>query len=125
MHDGDFVYLDVRWAEPGWYEAMRFRLAGWLPEQLVATGVEKGVLEAHQQTNGQLVALTTQGISLTEPGPHSLTQENCQQLAEVLRMESDNDEWFQDLSEKSTSFPDGFGTNFRRLLIETLHRKKT
>ena len=42
--DADFVLIDGRWTEKGWLEVFRLRLTGWLPQELVVSGVGKGVL---------------------------------------------------------------------------------
>lgn len=89
----DFVYLDIRWREDGWLEAMRLRLAGWLPEYLVAQGMEKGVFETVEQAEGNYVSLTARGMALTQPGPLSFTSENIWHLAEFLRSHGFSSDW--------------------------------
>lgn len=93
MNQSDFVYLDVRWREDGWHEAMRLRLLGWLPAHLAAKGIEKGVLEATRGKAGKHIALTARGMTLTEPGARSLTSENCQHLAQVLSTYDEGVDW--------------------------------
>lgn len=89
----DFVYLDIRWREEGWLEAMRLRLAGWLPEHLVDQGIEKGVFEIVEQADGNYVSLTARGMALTEPSPLSFTSENFWHLAEFLRSHGFSSDW--------------------------------
>ena len=93
MNQSDFVYLDVRWQEDGWHEAMRLRLLGWLPAHLAAIGIAKGVLETTQGTAGKPIAPTARGMALTEPGPRSFTHENCQHLAQVLSTYDEDFDW--------------------------------
>ena len=93
MRSSDFVNLDVRWREDGWHEAMRLRLTGWLPEHLVAQGVNNGVLQAIQDSVGKRLALTARGMALTEPGPHSFTSENYRQLAQILKIQGEDCCW--------------------------------
>lgn len=95
MHNTDFVHLDVRWREDGWNEAMRLRLLGWLPDHLVIRGIDRGVLETTQRDGEKCIALTARGLALTEPGPHSFTSENCWQLAQLLRMQNESDDWLK------------------------------
>lgn len=96
MHSSDFIYIDVRWREDGWHEAMKLRLLGWLPEHLVLRGVDKGVIHTIQTRDETHVTLTARGIALTDPGPYSFTKENCQQLVQVLREQGESDDWLQD-----------------------------
>ena len=86
MCSEEFIYLDVRWQQSGWMEAMRLRLFGSVPDHLVSKGVEKGVFLAWLDGDRKFVALTRRGIELTEPGPHSFTNENCKHLANVLQI---------------------------------------
>lgn len=121
MQSSNFVYLDVRWREDGWHEAMRFRLAGWLPEPLVARGVEKGVLQTIQRGVEKHVALTARGMALTQPGTHSFTSENCWQLAQVLMTQSESEEWLQALDEEATQINDAsLNATYRNSLLAFL-----
>lgn len=86
MYSDEFVYLDVRWQQSGWLEAMRLRLFDSIPDHLVPKGLEKGVFLTRLDGDRTFVALTRRGLELTEPGPHSFTRENCKHLANVLQI---------------------------------------
>lgn len=108
MRKNDFVYLDFRWREEGWYEAMRLRLAGWLPKNLADQGVVKGVLRTVNELGGMQIALTAQGMALTEPGPHSFTIENYRQLTQVLKSQAADYDWKQAPTENAIQYSDTF-----------------
>lgn len=122
MYRSDFVYLDVRWRESGWLEAIRLRLAGWLPEHLAAQGVEKGVLETFQQADGRRVSLTARGLALTEPGQFSFTNENFWQLAELLRNHDYGNDWLHAAGEDAVrGDSELFDAVYRLKLLAYLH----
>ncbi|MDD9727285.1 hypothetical protein PVV74_17635 [Roseovarius sp. SK2] len=116
MNTQDFVYLDVRWREDGWLEAIRLRLSGWLPDNLVAQGVEKGVFEEVRTRDRKYFGLSARGLALTDVRPHSLANENCSQLAQVLLLNGYSEEWIKAGGDGSVECPEA--------LLEATYRAK-
>ena len=79
-----FFFIDGRWAKQGWIEAFRLRLTGWLPYELVVSGVDKGVLEWVANDKASNVKLSIKGADLTDEYSPSRTDENIQAIAETL-----------------------------------------
>lgn len=116
MNSQDLVCIDLRWRENGWLEAIRLRLAGWLPQHLVASGLESGVFEKVQARDQHPIALSTRGLALTDAGIHSFTDENCRQLAEVLMLRGYSEAWLQPESDEIVRCPNA--------LLQATYRKK-
>ncbi|WP_152455055.1 hypothetical protein [Roseivivax sp. THAF40] len=122
MRGSDFVYIDIRWREDGWLEAMRLRLTGWLPERLAARGNKKGVFETSQKKDGKHIALTARGIALTDPGPHSFTSQNLQLLADYLIIHDFSRDWLRPAGDTAIKFKGPMlDENYRNSLLEHLH----
>jgi len=116
MNSEDFVYLDLRWTEDGWLEAIRLRLTGWLPEQLVVRGIKNGVLKQVRTQNQRHIALSVRGLALTEPGLHSFTTENFAQLAQVLRLRGYSKAWIEIANNDNVHCPEA--------LLDPTYREK-
>jgi len=123
VQETDFIYLDTRWSEDGWFQAMRLRLAGWLPSSEAAHAVKNGVVKYCGDDASERVQLTDRGASLTDPGRHSMSAENCTHIAEVLRFQGLIPSWL----EKMKKEPDivqgvhvAFNASYHRKLIEAL-----
>jgi 3-hydroxyacyl-CoA dehydrogenase len=119
----EYIYLDVRWLEAGWIEAMRLRLEGRVPKEVIDQGLKKGVFELDHAKGEDFVYLTQRGIELTDPGPHSVTEENCSQLAQNFRLQMKRDCWLKAPDVEAVDCnADPLGATYRRKLLTHIHR---
>ena len=95
MNDADFLYLDFRFRKPGWLEAMRLRLTGSVPDEVVSSGVRNQVFEVEKEGGRMTINITNLCLSLTEPTEQSFTEENCVHVARTLKMKGFRADWLR------------------------------
>ena len=123
MKENETVDIDMRWREMGWLQAFRLRLTGWLPARELTKGMENGVFERPTDGNVQSVSLTKKGVSLTDPRKSSLSDENCNFLADVLHLSNFEKSWFHSGTEKSVTLQNGeyeFEQEFKNSMLRAL-----
>ncbi|OOY02880.1 hypothetical protein [Thioclava sp. F28-4] len=95
MNDADFLYLDFRFREAGWLEAMRLRLTGSVPDEVVSDGVRNQVFEVEKEGERMTINITDHCLSLTEPTEQSFTEENYAHVARMLKMKGFRADWLR------------------------------
>lgn len=124
--DEDFVLIDGRWAKQGWIEAFRLRLTGWLPYELVVSGVDKGVLEWVADDKASNVKLSSKGAALTDEHSPSRTDENIQAITETLIILGFESSWLK-FSDQSAAIyiseESKLDIAYRDRILETLGKR--
>lgn len=67
MDDVEYAWVDIRTVRPGWKEAFRFRLTGWLPASWARSGLQHGVFKVEAEGHPAKLTLTEKGKDLTDP----------------------------------------------------------
>jgi hypothetical protein len=85
-------WLDTRWMKPGWQEAFRARLSGWLPIGWVQEGVRLGVIEYDAER--RMIEVTTYGREITDLDLSLISEDTIKALAATVAIRGGDDAWF-------------------------------
>ena len=126
MQDSEFVWLDVRWHEPGWLLAFRIRLTGWLPAKEAEAGRAHDVIRSVGDDAGTFVELTQKGLCLTEVSAHSHEEHNVRILADVLRHHGFRSNWLSPREGEGSALlteTQGFEIGYKEQILRKLKRQ--
>ena len=132
MKEQDWMWVDMRWREPGWREAFRLRLSGWLPKDWAKNGLEHEVMVQSLQEGHTVLSLTNKGRLLTDISPTETSNECMQFMSFVLFNFAFERQWFfalPQVGDLSLSTHEKFQSEYSSKLFthycDTLHANET
>ncbi|MEC7297713.1 MAG: hypothetical protein VXW43_03430 [Pseudomonadota bacterium] len=118
--DTGTTWIDMRWQEPGWREAFRLRMAGWLPTDWVTEGVRCGVV-IERSDQSRMMDITARGRELTDLADVGTSNDVALQLGNMLAVHEWQRAWFDpNLKMKGgwVTVANMFPLEFRERLVE-------
>ncbi len=81
----DYAWIDHRWQNTHWLAAFRMRFCGWLPADIAAEAISRGLFLRMRESEEATVVLTEKACDLTDLSVQaSGSTSNCIMLANVL-----------------------------------------